>query len=438
MTDDAPTPDFRLASGVPVYVETASQLPLVDIDLVFRRGASEDAVGGLSHIASQLVRRGTGALTAEAVNERIDALGASFGVGVHHSTVRFHATVIRRHLQDFLELLADLVLRPALREADFAHVQRQARADLTRLRDSDRALGARVFRRTLFEGHRFGRPIRGTEDSLDHIDLAAVRAHVAERVTASDLVIAAAGDVTADVLQPLLDRCFGDLPFGGRDKVAVDDPHQRPGRRVVIVDKPERTQTQLFIGCLGARLDDPSYHALLVSNTAFGGTFTSRLVHEVRSERGWSYGAGSTLGGDRAREGWWMWTHPSASQLLDCLGLQLEMLQGWLADGLTGDEIERAKSYLVNSHAFDRDTPLKRVLPRVDADVFSLPISFFDRYPDHVRGVFPAHADSAARHHLSADDLTVTVVATASPELVEGVRRRTEVDAVEVVPFSRV
>src|SRR5690606_32750779 len=96
--------------------------------------------------------------------------------------------------------------------------------------------------------------------------------------------------------------------------------------RVVIVDKPERTQTQILIGCLGTRPSDEDHTALVVANTVFGGAFSARLMQSIRAERGWSYGAYSSLPIDRTRQAFSMWAFPKTGDCAPCVELELAML----------------------------------------------------------------------------------------------------------------
>src|SRR5262249_34669451 len=149
--------------------------------------------------------------------------------------------------------------------------------------------------------------------------------------------------------------------------------------------KPVRTQTQMVIGGLGTHAHDPDHIALVVANTAFGGTFTSRLMQEIRAKRGWSYGASSLFGFDRQREAFSMWTAPSTTDAAACLTLELELLHTFREDGLTAEDLEFVKRYLVRSHAFEVDTARKRVHQRLDAALLDMPAGYHEHYLERVK-----------------------------------------------------
>jgi zinc protease len=210
------------------------------------------------------------------------------------------------------------------------------------------------------------------------------------------------------------DRLLAGLPEGERIPDPVPEPKRRPGRHLVFVDKPDRTQTQMAIGGLGTDAHDPDHIPLFVSNTAFGGTFTSRLMQEVRAKRGWSYGASSRVGYDRRRDSFSMWTAPAATDAAACLGLELELFHAWREGGITDEELSFVKRYLVRSHAFDIDTARKRVHQKLEAELYDLPPGYHERYVEHVEAVARESADAAVRARLSEEDMVIAVVGTYS------------------------
>lgn len=191
----------------------------------------------------------------------------------------------------------------------------------------------------------------------------------------------------------------------------------RAGRRLLFVDKPERTQTQLLVATLGTSAHDDDHVALYVANGVFGGTFTSRLMKEVRSKRGWSYGASARTAVDRHRQAWLMWTFPAAEDAAPCLKLMLDLLEDWVQHGVTPREVAFIKSYLIRSHAFEIDTAAKRLHQALDVELLGLPSDYFTNWIDRVRAVTPEEASASAKKRIRTDDLLVTVVATAAKVL---------------------
>ncbi|MCC6216569.1 MAG: insulinase family protein [Polyangiaceae bacterium] len=421
-----------------VVVESSAALPLVTFAISSFSGAATDPPGheGLARLATKLMRRTGGGLDALELDARIDRLGAALSAEVSPSTTTLSGTVLSRSLDALVDLVIDVVARPGLAEAELDRIRRETIAELVEARDDDRGLVRRWFRRKVFEGHPYGRPTAGTPATLARLDRASARAHLERTFASSNLAFAFAGDLSEARAQEIANRIATALRLGPRLADDVTEPTARPGRRLILVDKPERTQTQILIGGLGTHPHDPDHVALHVANTIFGGTFSARLTREVRSKRGWSYGAYSGLPIDRHRQAFTMWTFPKASDAAACIRLELELLEAWRRDGITPEELAQAKSYLVRSHAFSVDTAGKRASHQLDEIVYDLPAGYHSRYLDEVRAVTLAACNEAVHARIPERDLVVTVVATASELQSELQAAIPGLEHTEIIPFD--
>jgi zinc protease len=350
--------------------------------------------------------------------------------------VQLSGVVVAHNLEPFVQLLCELVQSPAFRAADLARAKRETIAELVGVVDDDRSLAARHFRRFTLGKHPYGRPVVGTTDSVRGLTRDAVIAHYEKHFLRNNVIVSMAGAVQPERARELLSRHFN-LPSGRVPKLEAPPTRIETGRRLLIVDKPERTQTQIIVGTLGTHALDPDHTALQVANVVFGGLFTSRLTHEVRSVRGLSYGASSSLGHDRQRELWTMWTFPAAKDARKCLELQLQLYEEWVSDGVRPSELKRAKDFLVKSHAFEIDTAQKRLDQRVEAELFGLPPDYFEGFVDRVQEVSRKDANAALQKRLSRRDLSMVVVATAK-ELRKELAQLPKLGELRVVPFDRV
>jgi zinc protease len=421
-----------------VLCETSRALPIVSFTIAERTGAQEDPQGkeGLFRMTSRLIRRTGAGLSPEDLDLRIDSLGGALGVEVGQSAATFQGTVISRSLDAFSELLVDVIAKPGLTENEFGKLKRETLAELVESRDHDRDLVQRWFGRKLFAGHPYGRTVSGTEGSVTSVSRDDVASLYALVTTSNNLVFAFAGDIEAARANSIADRIAAALPAGEMRQDSVPEPVMRRGRHLVIVDKPERTQTQILMGCLGTHPHDADHLALHVGNTIFGGTFTARLMQEVRAKRGWSYGAYSSAPYDRRRRSFTMWTFPKASDAAACIALELELLEKWVSGGVTPKELAWAKRYLVRSHAFAVDTATKRVGQTLDEVVYGLPAGYHAEYTERIRALSLEDVNAAIRARITPDDLLVTVVGTA-PEIESSLKAAIpRLESTEIVPFD--
>lgn len=419
-----------------LHIEPSRALPLVHVVISFRAGSVHDPEGreGLARLAARMLRRGSVGLSSDEVEIRADSLGGEFGCDASLSVTTLSFEVIRRSLDPFVDLMVHVLGKPAFEGAELDRLVRKTKAEIVEARDSDRSLAGRALRRTVHEGHPYGRRTSGTAASLERITARDVREAYARVFVRENARVAVSGDVTHEEAEALTDRLLAALPEGAPAPYDVAEPVTRPGRTLVVVDKPGRTQTQLGVGMIGSPPSDPLHVPLAVANTAFGGTFTSRLMQEIRVKRGWSYGAGSSMSYDRRRDLFSMWTAPKLSDAPDCLALLLELLEALVRDGVSETELDFAKRYLVRSHAFEIDTAKKRVHQALEEVLYDLPEGFHARWLERV-GEVTVESAAAAVGRLTPNDLVVSVVGQAS-SLVPALSAKVPFDRTIVLPVD--
>jgi zinc protease len=383
-----------------------------------------------------MLRRGCEGMTAEQIDFRIDALGGEMAVDTSPSTVAIHAQVIARNLDAFVDLVAKMLATPTFPGDELERLQRETVAEIVEARDNDRAVAHKALQRTLFAGHPYGRNAGGTIGGVKAIVRDDVLAFYRRHVTQGNVVVGLAGDVSADRAPALVERLLAGLPRGDAAVDQVPEPTLAPGRRLLVVDKPERTQTQILVATLGTSPHDADHVPLVVANAVFGGTFTSRLMREVRSKRGWSYGASARTAIDRRRQAWIMWTFPAATDAAPCLELTLGLMGTWVKDGVLPRELAFIQRYLVRSHAFDVDTAAKRMHQALDVELLGLPGDYYSGWIDHVRAVTVDSANAAVRSRIRTDDLLAVVVGTASQVLEPLKKAMPDLREATVVPFD--
>ncbi|HEX6271539.1 MAG TPA: pitrilysin family protein [Polyangiaceae bacterium] len=421
-----------------ILVETSRELPLVSLSVALRTGAILDPPGieGATRFLARLMRRSAGGRSPDANDRLIEGMGGSLGADVTQSTVVFQGAVIARSLDRFVDALVDTIARPTLPDDELERLRRETEAELTESLDDDRGLARRWFRRRIFPDHPYSRSAGGTFAGVRAVTGDVLRALYRRAVVADNLVLAFSGDVSEQRAHEIARTLASAVNQGPAPADDTEDPSVPAGRRLVFVDKPERTQTQILIGGLGSHPGDPDHVALSIANTAFGGTFTARLMQEVRAKRGWSYGAYSNLPYDRRRQAFSLWTFPKASDAAACIALEFEMLRALREKGLTSSEFGWAKRYLIRSHAFAIDTAAKRVGLTLDAELYGLPDGYYTRYVENLKAATLEQANAALRERLSDENLLVSVVGTQETTLADVKAAIPNLASAEVVRYD--
>jgi len=423
--------------GATTLAATKRVFPLVTLRLVFRGGALLDPPGkeGLSSLTARMLERGTKSRGHAAIIDAIETVGGTLTAQAGYEGLRLDGTVLGRSLDRWFAVIAETLLEPAFTDEEIALCKDEMLSELALMREEDRDLGETFFRRALWGDSPYGRPAEGTAISLPALTRADVVARWREGMTASRLLAGAAGDLDLEQLSRLLEKHLGKLPEGTPAAKVESTPRPLRGVEVLLVDKPERTQTQILLGRTAGGPRDADYLPFMIANHAFGGMFTSRFMQEVRVKRGWSYGAYTRLETMPSASTIAAWTFPSNDDTLPAIRLLMDLMASFAKDGISETELLAGKSHLVNAMAFDLETPEAQLARRMHEMLLGLPDDWTPRYLEAVGAATVDRANAAARSVLADKPLNLTLVCTAD-RFIEELAKFPEVTRIDVVPFD--
>ncbi len=410
--------------------------PVAHVNLFFAGGPPFDPahLQGLTTLTNRALIRGTRRRGRVELEEAVEILGAEMITATRNHAVSLGGPVLTRHLDAYLTLLGEVLVEPALAADEIEKVKREMRAELEAAADEDGALARIWFARALFGDHPFGHGASGTAASLERITAADVAAHAQRLYCRRNLVVGASGDLDAAGLGAALDRALAGMPAGEPLLWDFPAPPRASGRRVILLDRPDRAQAPILSGhpCLGAV--DPEALALHVAISGFGGNFTSRLMQKVRVERGWSYGASARLSLERSAGTFMMTASPARANAVDTVALLFDEFERFAADGLTDDETDFARDSLARGFPFSVETASLQVAHRVRARLLGRPDDYIDTWLDRLAAVDNARARAAVQAQLRPAELVTVMVCSVDAALEKAIGALPGVTDVEVRP----
>jgi zinc protease len=406
-----------LPSGVTLLVRRDASVPVVAMRAVWKGGQrAEDATtAGASTLLARLITRGCGTRDAAAVADRIDRLGGSLAGVAGRNSFGVAAEWLARTWKPGLDLLADCILAPRLVQQELVRERRILLDDQLAQADSPAQVAFRVFSEALYGDHPYARDALGTADAITDLSRARLAAFYAERYPISGLTLAVVGDVEIDEVVAAVTARFGAAP-----KVKPAVPAVRPlvldGRSAAdreVYRYLERQQAHLVIGFPGATVDAGNRFALEVLVAILGGQ-SGRLFTELREARALAYrvSAHSVEGLDPGFVAVYLSCAPD--KLPAAIAAARAELERVRTAGVTADEVERARSYLIGSHqiAMQRRSAIANAMAYHEA--YGLGWQTWAGYDDAIRAVTPADIAAAAQTYLRADRaITATVLPPA-------------------------
>ncbi len=401
-----------LSNGMEILLMEKRQVPLLQINIVFLGGTASDPLGsrGLANLAASMMMEGAGGKSALELADAIDVLGARIGVsaGRHSTALRLRTPVSK--LDDALPLLADIAMRPSFPGEELERLRKQRLTTLLQWRDETRSIASVLFDRTLYgEEHPYGHPSIGDETSIRSMETSDLQSWHRNTIHPGNAVAIAAGDITMNDLRHRLEVLFGSWE-GNRAETPVEpELAAATATTIYLVDKPGAAQSEIRIGRVGAARSTSDYYALLVMNTILGGSFTSRLNHNLREEHGYTYGARSSFSFRRWAGPFMAGAAVQTAVTAEALTEFLKELRGIL-ETVPEEELGRAKNYLAFGYPSSFETVAGIASRLENLRLHELPESYFNDFTGNVLAVSAGDVRRVSTKYIKTDGMAIVVV----------------------------
>lgn len=418
-----------LPNGIVLLVRRDPAVPVVAMRAVWRGGQRvEDATtAGATTLLARMLTRGCGARTAPQVADQIDRLGGALGAVTGRNSFGVAAEWLARTWKPGLELLADCILSPTLPAGELARERRLMLDDQLAQGDSPAQVAFRTFSEALYGEHPYARDPLGTPATIGELTRARLAAFYRDRYPASGLTLAIVGDVEIDEVIAAVRARFGGVKrqrprHPVPPPVALDgrDPSEREVYRYLA-----RAQAHLVVGFPGATVDAPDRFALEVLVAILGGQ-SGRLFAELREKQALAYrvSAHSVEGVDPGFVAVYLSCAPDKLPAA-IAGVRAE-LERVRTQGVTTEEVERARRYLIGSHQIAMQRRAAIASSMAYHEAYGLGWQRWGEYDDAIRAVRPEDVNAAAATYLREDRaITATVrPPAATPGAVKRSRAR--------------
>jgi predicted Zn-dependent peptidase len=339
----------KLANGLTVLLLEQREVPIISFSVLVRAGAVSDPAGkeGLASVTAELLRRGTRTRTADQIASELDFVGGTLDFDAGADYAEGAAEFLKKDLRVGLDLLSDVLQHPTFPQAEVEKLRTQRIDAIKQQKDQAQSVIRRYFNAYLFGAHPYARPESGDERSLGAITRDDVLRFYEAHYGPQSTTIAVVGDFATAEMERLLGERFGQWkPLAAPAPVALAEPVSFKGRKLLLVDKPDSTQTFFLIGNLGVARTNPDRVGIEVVNTIFGGRFTSILNDALRVNSGLTYGARSGFDERRVAGPFVISTYTRNATTVQAIDLALDLLRQLHTQGLTAEQLRSAKAYL--------------------------------------------------------------------------------------------
>jgi len=277
----------HLPSGLTIVTEAMAEARSVCIGFWVGTGSRDESpeLGGSSHFLEHLLFKGTETRSAAAIAEAVDEVGGDFNAFTTKEYTSFYIRLLAEHVDLGLDILSDIMWRPALRASDLDAERQVILDEILMHADEPADEAAEQSSATLFPGHPLGREVLGTESSVSAMTADRIRDFFDEHYLPGNMVVAVAGDLDHDAVVAGLDDRSGDGGGGVTPDRAAPDDKVTP----LAVTRRATEQAHVVLAARSVDRSHPSRYALAVLNHVLGGGLSSRLFQEIRERRGLAY-----------------------------------------------------------------------------------------------------------------------------------------------------
>lgn len=281
----------KLDNGLTVWLVSEPGFPKISFGVAVRGGFSADPADrpGISELLAKTIVQGTKTRSARQVAEEIQAAGGDLNAETRRDFLIISTTILSSRTDGGVAVLSDVVQNASFPEAEVTLAKRNASDDLKQRESEPSFLASRAMARVLFGDHPY-HVIAPTQDSISASTSEDLRKIYAQRFRPDQALLVAVGDFENARMLDLIKSKFGTWKAPATTPIAEPPaPTAMPQHAVFLVARPGSVQTTLELGSFGPKRRDSDYEAAQVANAIYGGTFSSRLISNIREDKGYTY-----------------------------------------------------------------------------------------------------------------------------------------------------
>ncbi len=400
-----------LGNGLQVVLAESRAFPKISAQLFFRSGNAVVAhtAPGLADLTASVVRTGTASRTSRQIEEDLRRMGADLGAHSGADSSAIATSGLSEFSGELLELLADLARNASFPENEFERERRQKLEELKIERTTPGFLANERFRRVLFGEHPYA-IVAPTEDQVAAYRRAELEDFYRRHYTPANGLLIVVGDLSSESMIEQIDKIFGGWQAPQPEVAQAPAPPKNSGRHVHLVHLPGSVQTQVLLGNLAITRHDPDWYRTVLANSIYGGAFHSRLVVNIREQKGYTYSPRSGI--NALRQYGYFSVHAAVrnevvAATLTEMFYEMDRMRSL---AVTPEELESARNYLAGVFSLGVATQDGLLTQLSTVYLERLPENYLETYRERIRALTAEDVLTAARRHFDSANEQIVIV----------------------------
>jgi zinc protease len=398
---------FTLPNGLKVFVVNNTKLPRVSFTLVLERDPIlEGDKAGMTGFVGQMMMGGTSNRSKDQLDQEIDFIGGSLSA----SSTSVFASSLKKHQWKILELMADVLYNPVFPQEELDKLKKQALTGLAQSKDNPNAISSRLSSAVVFgKNHPYGEV--ETEQTINNITVEDVKKYYQTYFKPNIAYLAIVGDMTKAEAEKVVNQYFGKWKKGEVPKFTYPMPERASKRAVALVDRSSSVQSVINVTQpVKMKIGDADYISSRVLNQILGGGSASRLFMNLREDKGYTYGAYSSIGSDKLVAT----ISANASvrtEVTDSAVYEfIYEIQNLVENGVTQEELDKAKAELSGSFGRSLEQPSTVANFALNIDRYKLPKDYYATYLQKLNALTVEDINATAKRLIEPDKFVITTV----------------------------
>jgi predicted Zn-dependent peptidase len=407
----APRIEKTLPNGLRIIVTKQTAIPKLTVALTMLSGYASDPADqtGLAQLTSEIVQEGTKTRTSKEIRRDAFAMGGALTSVVSQDYTSLSVRGLSEFAPKLIDLLADVAMNPSLPPDEIAILKQQHIQGVAQNASSPQYVANREFRRALFGAHPYARTSE-SEATLKAIDRAKLEAFHAQHYRPNNAFVLVVGAIEPEAAMAAIEKAFGGWARGDAPKPSFAAPPTLTGRKVYFVQRPNSIQSSIALGNQAVKRGDPRWYELTLANTIYGGAFNSRIVRNIREEKGYTYSPGSIMTGF-ADAGFYRFTADVRNEVTGPTLVEVyKEIDKMRAESVGADELQGAKQYVRGLFPIQTATQAGLATLLNNVYVFGLPKDYPETFRAKIAAVTPEQVKAAAATLFGSENSVIAIV----------------------------
>lgn len=403
---------FNLNNGLKVLVVENHKLPRVSMQLsIDNPPILEGNKAGVASLTGSLLGQGSKNIAKEAFNEEIDFLGAR----LYFSAQGAYAQSLSKYFSRMMELMADAAIHPKFVQEEF---DKEKDKLITGLKSEEKvvsSVSSRVQRALAYgKNHPYGEFV--TEETVNNVTLSDVEEYYREYFVPANAYLIIIGDVNFDEVKTLTETHFTSWTKAVPPSFSYSQPKNVPNTQINFVDMPNAVQSEITVqNIVNLKMNHDDFIAALLANEILGGGSDSRLYSNLREDKGYTYGAYSSIGNDKYGPSRFRATAEVRNMVTDSAVVEmLKELELIITKPVTDEELKNTKAVYAGSFIMALEDPETIARYALNIEKENLPKDFYKTFLEKLENISKEEVEAAAKKYFNVNNARVIVVGKGS------------------------